>query len=75
MLHFTGSSPHPKSGFSTLRRRAQIRSGEDIVRSRSDIAGFSVFMWLDSDFGVSSWQERHGLSWDEAFLIARNWIN
>jgi hypothetical protein len=73
MLNFTGSSPQTNSQFSTLRRRAQIRSGEDIVKSVGD--GFSVFMWLDSDSGVSSWQEKHGLKWSEAMDIARKWLN
>jgi hypothetical protein len=73
MLNFTGSSPQANSQFSTLRRRAQIRSGDDIVHSGT--GGFSVFMWLDSDSGVSSWQEKHGLKWSEAMAIARQWLN
>jgi hypothetical protein len=66
MLHFTGSSPRANVGVSSVRRRAQVRSADD---------GFSVFLWQDSDIGVSSWQERHGLSWDAAFTVARQWLN
>jgi hypothetical protein len=51
---------------SSVRRRAQVRSADD---------GFSVFLWQDSDIGVSSWQEHHGLSWDAAFTVARQWLN